>query len=86
MKLIIKTVAKPGSTRANKTGAWRSFMPIFDHKLCNKCGICAMYCPEGVMNKLENGFFEPDYEYCKGCGICANECPKKAIVMVLEGK
>ncbi|TAN42610.1 MAG: pyruvate synthase, partial [Candidatus Methanoperedens sp.] len=59
MKLIIKTVAKPGSTRVNKTGAWRSFMPVFDHKLCNKCGICAMYCPEGVVNKLENGFFEP---------------------------
>ncbi len=86
MKLIIKTVAKPGSTRVNKTGAWRSFMPVFDHKLCNKCGICAMYCPEGVVNKLENGFFEPDYEFCKGCGICANECPRKAIIMVLEGK
>jgi pyruvate ferredoxin oxidoreductase delta subunit len=86
MKLIIKTVAKPGSTRVNKTGAWRSFMPVFDHKGCNKCGICAMYCPECVVHKLENGFFEPDYEYCKGCGICANECPKKSIVMVLEGK
>lgn len=86
MKLIIKTVAKPGSTRVNKTGGWRSFMPVFDHKLCNKCGICAMYCPEGVIHKLENGFFEPDYEYCKGCGICANECSRKAIKMVLEGK
>jgi len=86
MKLIIKTVTKPGSTRVNKTGAWRSFMPVFEHKVCNKCGICAMYCPEGVVHKLENGFFEPDYEYCKGCGICANECPKKTIIMVLEGK
>jgi pyruvate ferredoxin oxidoreductase delta subunit len=86
MKLIIKTVVKPGSTRANKTGAWRSFMPVFDHKLCSKCGICAIYCPEGVVHKLENEFFEPDYEYCKGCGICANECPKKGIIMVLEGK
>ena len=86
MKLIIRTVTKPGSTRANKTGAWRSFMPVFDHKVCNKCGICAMFCPEGIVNELENGYYEPDYEYCKGCGICANECPKKAILMVLEGK
>lgn len=86
MKLIIKTVAKPGSTNVNKTGAWRSFMPVFDRKLCSKCGICATYCPEGIVNKLENGFFEPDYEFCKGCGICANECPRKAITMVLEGK
>lgn len=86
MKLVIKTVTKPGSTRVNKTGAWRSFMPVFDHKLCNKCGICAIYCPEGIVFKLGNGYFEPDYEYCKGCGICANECPTKAIIMVLEGK
>ncbi|MDP2766273.1 MAG: pyruvate synthase subunit PorD [Candidatus Methanoperedens sp.] len=86
MKLVIKTVVRPGSTRVNKTGAWRSFMPVFDNKLCSKCGICAMYCPEGIVYKLENGYFELDYEYCKGCGICANECPKKAIVMVLEGK
>ena len=86
MKLIIKTVAKPGSTNVNKTGAWRSFMPVFDRKQCSKCGICATYCPEGVVYKLENGYFEPDYEFCKGCGICANECPKKGIIMVLEGK
>ncbi|MCX9083348.1 MAG: 4Fe-4S binding protein [Candidatus Methanoperedens sp.] len=86
MKLIIKTVAKPGSTNVNKTGAWRSFMPVFDHKLCSKCGICDVYCPEGIVSRLDNGYYEPDYEYCKGCGICANECPKKAIVMVLEGK
>ena len=86
MKLIIKTVVKPGSTNVNKTGAWRSFMPVFDRKQCSKCGICATYCPEGVVYKLENGYFEPDYEFCKGCGICANECPKKGIIMVLEGK
>ena len=86
MKLIIKTVVKPGSTNVNKTGAWRSFMPVFDRKLCSKCGICATYCPEGVVYKLENGYFEPDYEFCRGCGICANECPKKGIIMVLEGK
>lgn len=86
MKLVIRTVTKPGSTRVNKTGAWRSFMPVYDRKLCNKCGICAVYCPEGIVIKLEKGFYEPDYEYCKGCGICANECPKKAIIMKLEGK
>jgi len=86
MTLIIKHYVKPGSTYVNKTGAWRSYMPIFKHEVCSKCGICAMYCPEGIVSKLENGFFEPDYDYCKGCGICANECPKKAIVMVLEEK
>lgn len=86
MKLVIKTVAEPKSTRVNRTGAWRSFRPVFDRRLCTKCGICAMYCPEGVVIKLDSGYFEPDYDYCKGCGICANECPKRAIRMVLEEK
>jgi pyruvate ferredoxin oxidoreductase delta subunit len=86
MKLVIKTVTKPGTTQVNKTGTWRSFRPVFNHKLCSKCGICAMYCPEGIVYELKNGYFEPDYEYCKGCGICSNQCPKKAIVMVLEEK
>ncbi len=85
MKLVIKTTAESRSTCINKTGAWRSFKPMFDHKLCTKCGICAIYCPEGIVRKTNEGF-EPDYDYCKGCGICANECPKKAIVMVLEEK
>jgi pyruvate ferredoxin oxidoreductase delta subunit len=55
MKLIIKTVAKPGSTRANKTGAWRSFMPVFDRKLCSKCGICANECPKKAILMVLEG-------------------------------
>ncbi|MBE0520833.1 MAG: 4Fe-4S binding protein [Candidatus Methanoperedenaceae archaeon] len=86
MPLVIKTVVKPGSTIVNKTGAWRSFKPIFDRELCSKCGICAMYCPEAVVYKLESGYYDPDYDFCKGCGICANECPRKAITMILEEK
>lgn len=86
MALVIKTVAKPRTTVANKTGAWRSFKPIFDNDLCSKCGICALYCPESIVYTLESGYYEPDYDFCKGCGICANECPKKAITMVLEEK
>ncbi|HIH44049.1 MAG TPA: 4Fe-4S binding protein [Candidatus Methanoperedenaceae archaeon] len=86
MSSRIRTVAKPGSTRVNRTGAWRSFRPVFVHEQCNKCGICAMYCPDGVVVKTPEGFYIPDYDYCKGCGICAEECPKKAIRMVLEEK
>ena len=86
MALVIKTVAKPRTTVVNKTGAWRSFKPVFDNDLCSKCGICALYCPEAVVYKLESGYYDPDYDFCKGCGICANECPKKAIKMVLEEK
>jgi len=43
-----------------------------------------MYCPEGVIEKKEDGHFEIDLLYCKGCGICAKECPTKNIEMVRE--
>ncbi len=86
MKIVISTVVDPMTTRVNKTGAWRSFKPIFNREKCTKCGICALYCPDGVVLKMEDGYFVPDYDFCKGCSICANECPKKSIVMVLEEK
>ena len=65
------------------TGDWRTFRPIIKEG-CTKCGICWMYCPEGVISKKEDGSFEINYLYCKGCGICAKECPVKAIEMVRE--
>jgi len=51
MKLSIGAVAKPGSTRANKTGTWRTFRPVFNADLCVGCGICSQFCPEGVIYK-----------------------------------
>lgn len=67
-----------------KTRAWRTIQPVFHPENCSRCGLCATYCPEGVVFKKEDGLFTPDYEYCKGCGICAAECPKDCIEMVRE--
>ncbi|MDD2803876.1 MAG: 4Fe-4S binding protein, partial [Methanocorpusculum sp.] len=47
----------------------------------NHCGICAMFCPDAV---IDPDTLEIDLVYCKGCGICSNECPKKCIQMVRE--
>jgi len=68
------------------TGDWRTFRPIINSKSCNKCGICWMYCPEGVIKRNDDGCFEIDLTYCKGCGICAKECPTKSIEMKREGE
>ncbi len=65
------------------TGTWRYHRPVIRHDDCVKCGICAEYCPCGVIEKIDNKMVI-DYTYCKGCGICTAECPRKAIDFVLE--
>lgn len=67
------------------TGAWRYRRPVIRKDDCIKCGICAEYCPCGVIEKTGEGMVI-DYTYCKGCGICTVECPKKAIDFVLESE
>lgn len=83
--LQIRTITEPGTTTQNKTGSWRVYKPEFNKELCSKCGICAQYCPDGIVYKSENGYY-PNYDYCKGCGICANVCPKNAIKFTKEFK
>ncbi len=67
------------------TGDWRTFRPVI-REGCNKCGICWMYCPEGVITRMDDGSFKIDLKYCKGCGICKTECPTKCIEMVRESE
>ena len=78
-------VAKPGSSRDNKTGSWRTEQkPEFLQKDCIACRLCVMVCPEGCIKGKEKNSFNCDYNYCKGCGNCAFICPKKDIEMVPE--
>jgi len=73
-------ISRPVKAASGKTGSWRTFRPVVDRDECNACGLCRMYCPDGVIDED----LEIDLEFCKGCGICAHECPKKAIEMVRE--
>lgn len=73
----------PGSFVENKTGGWRTFMPLINAQKCIGCQICWFYCPEGCIS-MEEEKAVVDYDYCKGCGICAHECPTKAIEMERE--
>ncbi len=78
-------ISFPIDASIGRTGDWRTFRPVIQEG-CTKCGICWMYCPEGVIQKNEDDAFEIDYEYCKGCGICAKECPTNNIEMVRESE
>ena len=88
--IFMDLTAKPGSTKANKTGGWRTFIPRTDYGKCTGCGTCAKVCPESAITMVKNkeGKQKPqtDYDFCKGCGLCAAECPVKAITMELDKK
>jgi 2-oxoacid:acceptor oxidoreductase gamma subunit (pyruvate/2-ketoisovalerate family)/2-oxoacid:acceptor oxidoreductase delta subunit (pyruvate/2-ketoisovalerate family) len=68
------------TSRGNRTGSWSVERPQL-LEACNVCGLCALFCPEGVMRRVD-GAMEIDLDYCKGCGICEDVCPvRNAIAM-----
>lgn len=78
-------IAKPGSSKANKTGSWRvESRPEFLQKDCIACNMCLLICPEGCITGKEKNSYICDYAYCKGCGNCAVICPKNDIEMIKE--
>lgn len=85
MSKPILTSVGPGTSKVNKTGAWRTLVPIFKHDTCNDCRICVQVCPDACITG-ENSVYNADLDFCKGCGICAYECPVDDIDMVLEVK
>jgi pyruvate ferredoxin oxidoreductase delta subunit len=87
-ELPIGTInVKPGNSRENLTGTWRSGLkPQFLPEYCIHCLFCWLYCPHFAVMVEGDKMIGFDYDYCTGCGLCAEECPTKikAIVMVKE--
>lgn len=47
---------------------------------CKRCGICAAFCPAGVLSQDGSGMIVvSDPERCTGCQLCAMRCPDFAI-------
>ena len=77
-------VSQPMKGSIGATGDWRTFKPVIDKEKCNKCGICYVFCPDGVILFKEGAVPDIDYVYCKGCGICSKVCPRNSLEMVRE--
>jgi 2-oxoacid:acceptor oxidoreductase delta subunit (pyruvate/2-ketoisovalerate family) len=57
----------------------KGYKVTMNREKCTKCGACWVYCPLGVIDEMQDGFFEIDRDYCRPCGICAQECKFGAI-------
>ena len=78
-------ICKPGASRNNKTGPWRTEVkPKFLKKACIGCNMCLLICPEACITGSGKNTYDFDPDYCKGCGNCAEVCPKRDIEMVKE--
>jgi len=88
--MFVPLTAKPGSSRSNFTGSWRTGKrPHFLQVNCIACRMCVDVCPEGCITGSKKNTYICDYDYCKGCGSCAAVCPVNDIEMVpekMEGK
>ena len=57
----------------------RVFKPRIDLKLCEKCMLCVVFCPDSCIEISSTGNPTVNYNCCKGCLICLRECPYGAI-------
>ena len=65
--------------KPHKSYKGRLFKPKIDPKLCEKCMLCVVLCPEGCIKVSESGNPSIDHSRCKGCLICLRECRFGAI-------
>lgn len=67
---------------ANETGSWSLERPVVEAQ-CTACGICALFCPEGAIDRTGD-VISIDYLHCKGCGICEVVCPVRGALRLEE--
>ncbi len=54
---------------------------------CKACGICAAFCPAGVLARDEAGYpYVKEPDKCIGCGWCEIRCPDFAITVQKKDK
>lgn len=83
---VASVIIEPGNSAEYLTGDWRVSRPVIDQTLCNRCGLCWIYCPDASIIIAEDDSYQVDLDHCKGCGICVRECKKGAMKTVEEGE
>ncbi|MFC1799599.1 4Fe-4S binding protein [Candidatus Eisenbacteria bacterium] len=65
----------------SKSDMYMPLKPVFISDLCVQCGICAKYCPEGILSS-ETGMnlSRAAEKQCIGCMACVMRCKTKARV------
>jgi len=60
----------------------KHFDVSFFYTWCKACGICAEFCPKGIITKDKTGKPQiTDSEGCIGCLFCEKHCPDFAITV-----
>ena len=44
-------------------------------RVCAQCGTCAEACPQGAINRDDQGVYRVDPHKCEGCLDCVQACP-----------
>jgi 2-oxoglutarate ferredoxin oxidoreductase subunit delta len=75
---------QPQTTLDSPTSQEPALRKEFEHDIyrawCKECGLCAAFCPKGVIKLDDTGapvIAHP--ERCTGCGWCELHCPDFAI-------
>jgi len=53
--------------------------PFIIRAWCKNCGICAAFCPKGVLRCDDTGANVEKPEQCTGCRFCEMHCPDLAV-------
>ncbi|MEN8207777.1 MAG: 4Fe-4S binding protein [Candidatus Fermentibacteria bacterium] len=65
----------------SKSNMYMPLKPVFIAKLCTQCGICADYCPEGLLSSATGMYpSRAAKKQCIGCMACSFNCTHKARV------
>ena len=52
---------------------------------CKGCGICAAFCPKGVLKVVHGKITTVPESQCIACGMCESLCPDYAVWLAEKG-